>query len=71
MQHVTIKPVHQEKPVPGILLAWRQGRHGWEGLTLYATEDYAHGGSPHVHISWLPADFLRPYPGSGPPRPST
>lgn len=44
-------------PKPGLLLAWRRGRHGWEGYVIEAT-----GGGPTeplVMMHWVPASELR------------
>lgn len=45
---------------PGVLLAWRRGRHGWEGWVIRAST-YSTGSGSEVHVlqSWVPAALLR------------
>ncbi|MEP9382503.1 hypothetical protein [Nocardioides sp. KR10-350] len=46
---------------PGVLLAWRKGRDGWEGWVIRVTT-YSTGQGSEVHVmqSWVPAALIRP-----------
>lgn len=43
---------------PGLLVEWRQGPHGWEGLVLYAAHLRPDAWS--LVEEWLPAGLLTP-----------
>ncbi|NGZ99604.1 hypothetical protein G5V59_02395 [Nocardioides sp. W3-2-3] len=40
--------------LPGLVLDWRSGEKGWEGLVSYADRD------GRIVTEWLPAANLRP-----------
>jgi len=51
---------HQQPPQPGLLLEWRKGAEGWEGLVIVLTQSNAHKDYDGTATVWLPADKLRP-----------
>jgi len=53
---------------PGVLIAWRQGRLGWEGWVIRVSQ-YSTGNGSEVHVvqSWISASLIR-RADSPPPR---
>src|SRR3954469_13110079 len=50
-----------DKAEPGILLDWRRGRQGWEGLVIRAsTYSTGSGTAFTVMQSWVPRTLIRP-----------
>jgi hypothetical protein len=51
-------PVDGTGPRVGLLLEWRLGRDGYEGLVVYASQ--LRPGRWATVVEWLPADVLSP-----------
>lgn len=54
VRHVWVRPAFVPVELPGLVIDWRSGDQGWEGLVSYADRN------GRIVTEWLPAANLRP-----------
>lgn len=54
VRHVWVRPAFVPVELPGLVIDWRSGDTGWEGLVTYADRD------GRIVTEWFPAAQLRP-----------